>query len=144
MFSFGVTLVMAMGEAFEELMNLEEIIRGILGCKSDQDQTACNLLKQSFKKSVIEIVKMNIQNTESPVAQNKLPNNEIKLLVQIITGFLDFDRKKRLSLENSLNLVSNPSNYLTTVKPHEGLGIIPNPEGGLLYKPHRKKSYDID
>ena len=88
-----------MGVSFEVLKTLEKKIIGILGCKNDQDKTDFNSLKQSFKKFVTEIVKTNIQNIQSQVVQNKLPNTEIEQLVQIITGFLEFDRQQRLSLD---------------------------------------------
>ena len=52
---------------------------------------------------------MNIQKIQSQTSGNKLPNNEIDQLVQIITGFLEFDRQQRLSLDKALDLVGVPN-----------------------------------
>ena len=50
-----------------------------------------------------------IQKIQSQGGQNKLPNNEIEQLGQIITGFLEFDRQQRLSLDKALDLVGIPN-----------------------------------
>ena len=64
MFSFGLTLLTAVGVPIEVLKILEKKIIGILGCKADKDQSDFNQFKKSFKAYVGEILNEHIQKVQ--------------------------------------------------------------------------------